>query len=187
MRWFGWFRRASAPENARAREWRRVWAEAVETPDRSRAEDLRGRLQQLAADEADADALDMEREMLEGLDALVELNTTVSAQGPPTISTGHRAVGADACHLSAPASLPDDPAQPSGTLLVTSTRLIFVGGAKSVTIPWHGVSECVRHDRDLLIARADRQDVQRLRCNAFADALCATFLVRHLASRRRRV
>jgi hypothetical protein len=164
-----------------------MWAEAVEAPDRSRAEELRGSLQAIAAEEADTDALDMEREMLEALDALVELSDVVSTQGPATIPTGHRAVGADSCFFSAPASLPDDPAQPSGTLLLTSTRLIFVGGAKSVTVPWHSVSECVRQDRDLLIARADRQDVQRLRCNAFADALCATFLARHLAIRLRRV
>ena len=54
-----------------------------------------------------------------------------------------------------------------------------------MTIPWHSVGVCTRQDRDVLLVRADRQDLHRLRCNTFGDALHAAFLVRHLARDRR--
>ncbi|MGH9370911.1 MAG: hypothetical protein ACRD15_05215 [Vicinamibacterales bacterium] len=166
-------------------DWRRSWAVAVEAPQSARAEDLRARLDEIAGGIPDSEALEIEREMLEGLDALVELTAAIANGGPPAIPTGHRVVGGDRCHFSAPASLPDDPAQPSGTLLLTGTRMVFVGGARAVTVPWHSVAECVRQDRDVLLVRLDRPDVHRVRCNTFADALCAARLVRHFAPRRR--
>jgi hypothetical protein len=185
MGWFSWLTRSNGNENRRTQEWRRAWAAAVVAPDAAVARDLRARLADLAGNEVDDDVYEIEREMLDGLDALVELASGIANGGPPTIPTGHRAVGADRCHFSAPVSLPDDPAQPSGTLLLTSTRMVFVGGARSVTIPWHSIGECTHHDRDVLLVRVDRQDLHRIRCNTFADALRAAFLARHLASRRR--
>jgi hypothetical protein len=184
MRWLGWLRRSNGNEDRRTREWRRTWAIAAGTPDAKRAQDLRAQLGEIAG-VVDDDAFEIEREMLDGLDALVELSTTIAQSGPPTIATGHRAVGTDRCHFSAPASMPDDPAQPTGTLLLTSTRMVFVGGARAVTIPWHNVGECIHQDRDVLLVRVDRQGLQRLRCNTFADSLCAAFLAKHLATRRR--
>jgi len=184
MGWFsGWFRR-NGGEDGRAEEWRRAWADAVSSPDAARADDLRARLRDILAGHPDDDALDIEREMLDGLDALVELSTVVAQSGPPMLATGHRVVGTDRCHFSAPASLPDDPAQPGGTLLLTSTRAVFAGGARAVTIPWHRVGECTHHDRDLVLVSTGSQDLQRIRLNNFADALSAVFLARHLASPR---
>jgi hypothetical protein len=185
MGWFSWLRRSNRNENGRTQEWRRTWAAAAGTPDAAVARDLRAKLADLVGTDGDDEAYEIEREMLDGLDALVELAGSVANGGPPTIPTGHRAVGADWCHFSAPVSLPDDPAQPSGTLLLTSTRMVFVGGARAVTIPWHSVGECTHHDRDVLLVRVDRQDLQRIRCNTFADALRAAFLARHLSARRR--
>jgi hypothetical protein len=182
MGWLNWFKRANAPDVRILRQWRTAWAAAAETPDRKDAEALRARLAEIGLDHDDHE---IEREMLEGLESLVALKETIGTGVPPPIVTGHRAVGTDQCFFSAPASLPDDPAQPSGTLLLTSTRAIFVGGAKAVTIPWHGVVLCTRQERDVLLVRADRQDLYRVRCNTYGDALHAAFLVRHLTARRR--
>jgi hypothetical protein len=184
MDWLGWLKRSGSNGDRRTGEWRRMWAEATEAPDEAGAGQLRARLRDLAADEADADAFEIEREMLEGLDALVALAARVEAGGPPRVATGHRAVGTEPCHFSAPASMPDDPAQPSGTLLLTPTKLIFVGGSRGLTVPWHSVARCLNQDRDLVLVRRDRDDLHRLRCNTFADALCAGFLVRQFARRR---
>jgi hypothetical protein len=184
MGWRRWLKGWSANENGIRRQWRETWNAAVAAPDAAGAQDLRARLDDIAGP-ADNDEFEIEREMLDGLDALVELSAAIASNGPPTIATGHRAAGSDRCHFSAPASLPDDPSQPSGTLLLTSTRLVFVGGARSVTIPWHSVGECIRQDRDVLLVRVDRRDLQRVRCNTFADSLCAAFLAKHLATRRR--
>jgi hypothetical protein len=187
MGWLDWFRRANSNESKRTEEWRRVWRAALDAPDAASAKDLRARLTAIGIESAsgiDDEQFEIEREMLEGLEALVELSHAVALNGPPTIATGHRAVGPDRCHFSAPASLPDDPAQPSGTLLLTSTRAVFIGGGRAVTIPWHLVGECSQHDRDVLLVRVDRQDLHRVRCNTFTDTLCAAFLARHLARRR---
>ena len=49
--------------------------------------------------------------------------------------------GADRCHFSAPVSMPDDPAQPTGRLLLTSTRAVFAGGARTPALAWHATRE----------------------------------------------
>jgi hypothetical protein len=122
--------------------------------------------------------------MLEGLEAVVELSAAVAANGLSAIVTGHRAVGQDRCYFSAPASLPDDPAQPSGTFLLTDARAIFVGGSRSLSVPWHGVAKCLRQERDLLLIRVNQQDLHRVRCNSFSDALRAAYLAREVTRRR---
>lgn len=182
MRWLGWLKRANTHEDPRLRDWRTRWAAAAEAPGPDQAAELRRRLVEIGLED---DEHEIEREMLEGLEELVGFNQALLSTGPARIPTGHRAVGADPCYFSAPASMPDDPAQPAGTLLLTSSRAIFVGGARAVTIPWHAVATCVRQERDVLLVRADRQDLHRLRCNSFADALRAAALARHLMPRRR--
>ena len=112
---------------------------------RLQVEGLRARLNDFGADD---DRYEIEREMLEGLEAVSELAAAVSARGLTPIPTGHRAVGRDRCFFSAPASLPDDPAQPSGTFLLTEARAVFVGGPRSLAVPWHGVSRCLRLGRN---------------------------------------
>ena len=181
MGWFDWWRRNGA-ETAWSRQWRTDWAAAIEQPDAAEAAALRARL--AAAGPEDDDRLEMEREMLEGLDAIVALGRALAAGEPEAIATGHRAVAADRCYFSAPASLPDDPGQPSGTLLLTNIRAIFVGGARALTIPWHAVGRSFPQNRDLVLVRSDRQDLHRFRCNSFADALRAAHLARFLATRR---
>jgi hypothetical protein len=180
MGWFDRWRRNSAAHSW-TRQWRTEWAAAVEQPDAARAAALRARLDAAGGDD---ERFEIEREMLEGLDAVVELGAIVLAEGPPSIVTGHRAVGADRCYFSAPVSVPDDPAQPSGTLLLTNVRAIFVGGSRSVTVPWHAVGRAFPQNRDLVLLRIDRQDLHRFRCNTFADAMRAALLARHLANRR---
>lgn len=72
-----------------------------------------------------ADDLEIEEEMLDGLRQLLELERELRASHLPRVETSHRVVGSDRCHFSAPVSMPDDPAQPTGRLLLTSTRAAF--------------------------------------------------------------
>jgi hypothetical protein len=180
MSFFGWFGKRKDREPLR--RWHAAWNQVAAVPTREGARELRRRLEQLDVSGEDHE---IEREMLDGLDELLDLSEALASEGPAPVATGHKAVGSDECYLTAPASLPDDPAQPFGTLLLTNARAIFVGGAKAMTIPWHRVGSCERRDRDLLLVRADGQDVHRLRCNTFADALRAAALANHLRERGR--
>ena len=176
---FGWWKRETRNGGASKvmQEWRREWAAAAAAPS---TEQIRTLAERLAAFGLDEDEIDVEREMLDGLERVVALHANLREHGLPAVETGHRIVGADICHFSAPVSLPEDPAQPAGRLLLTSVRAAFAGGPASRTIPWHAVSEAVRDDRDLLLIRADRQDAHRFRCNSYGDALCATFIAGRL-------
>ena len=180
----GFWRRLTGARDANrgTREWRTAWTEAAAIPDAEKARELRARLDQLAAPDDD---LEIEREMLEGLERVVEFAARVDADGLPAIPTGHRVVGADVCHFIAPASMPDDPAQPGGRLLLTSARAIFVGGARGVTLAWHAVAKPAQVDRDVILVRADGAAVYRFRCNSFDDALRGAFVARRLAGQRR--
>jgi hypothetical protein len=161
-------------------QWRQAWSEAVLNPDREKVRDLRARLDQLASPHED---LEFEREMLDALEHLVEFAAAVAEDGLPTVGTGHRVVGTDICHFTASVSMPDDPAQPSGRLLLTNARAIFVGGTRGVTVAWHAVAQPVHADRDLILVRNDGTALYRFRCNSFDDALCARFIARQLAGR----
>lgn len=170
--------------NARTAErtlkaWRAEWTTAAANPDAGALRKLREHLDQLSSPDGD---LEIEREMLDGLDHVVRFAASVAEQGLPAVSTGHRVVGTDTCHFTAPVSMPDDPAQPSGRLLLTNARVIFVGGARAVTVAWHAVSQPVQTDRDLLLVRLDGSALYRFRCNSFDDALCAAFVARQLVS-----
>ena len=181
MRWLGWLKGGANGGDPGVAQWRKDWEAACAAPSLEQVEALRSRLSDFGADD---DRYEIEREMLEGLEAVAELAAAVSAHGLTPISTGHRAVGRDRCFFSAPASLPDDPAQPSGTCLLTEARAVFVGGSRSLTVPWHGVSRCLRHERDLVLVRVNQQDLHRLRCNSFADALRAAFVASEVTNRR---
>jgi hypothetical protein len=181
MGWLRWLKRKR--EDTALRDWRREWAAAVEAPDRQRAEALRSRLSSSGTLQHDDDD-ELEREMLEGLESLVALMDEVGAQGLPTVATGHRAARAEVCHFSTPATLPDDPGQPAGTLLFTTSRAVFVGGARAVSVPWHTVSGCVRQERDLLLARLGPGAAHRVRFNTYGDVLRAAWLADRLSTRR---
>jgi hypothetical protein len=130
--------------------------------------------------------VEIEREMLDALQDLAVLVASVRAAGLPVVETGHRVVGSDRCHFTAPASMPDEVSQPSGRLLLTSARAIFLGGAQGATAPWHSVGDALQLDRDLVLIRSDRDKLYRFRCNTFSDALRAAFLSRELMGARRR-
>jgi hypothetical protein len=177
-------RRLLAPRVVRRKlkEWHEAWSHAAADPDPVKLQDLRARLDGLDAPNED---LEIEREMLAGLEHVIELAADVTARGLPIVMTGHRVVGTDSCHFTAPVSMPDDPSQPSGRLLLTNARAIFVGGARGITVPWHAVGRSMHADRDLILVRADGTSVYRFRCNSFDDVLMAAFLARQLAGRRR--
>src|SRR5688500_16213062 len=98
--------------------------------------------------------------MLEALKHLLELERELTASRIPIVETSHRVVGSDRCHFSAPVSMPDDPAQPTGRLLLTSTRAVFAGGSRTPALPWHGTREIVQSGRDLIfvVKRAGEED-----------------------------
>ena len=161
-----WLRRLLRPRGAGdgLARWRTAWSEVAARPggaDAASLRDLRARLEHL-----------------------VEFASTVAQNGLPAITTGHRVVGTDTCHFSEPASMPDDPSQPSGRLLLTHARAVFVGGARGVTVPWHAIARVLQSDRDLVLVRADGEALYRFRCNSFEDVLRAAFIGRRLAAKR---
>jgi hypothetical protein len=181
---FGWLRgKRGTNQNGRLDEWRREWREASGGPQPARIAELTRALEALGLPEEE---IEIEREMLDALEQLAVLQTAVAGAELPVVTTGHRVVGTDVCHFTAPASMPDDAAQPSGRLILTSARAIFVGGARATTVPWHMVSEATHADRDVVLVKHDRESFYRFRCNSYADALCCSFLSKHLADSRRR-
>src|SRR5262245_32050585 len=177
-----WLRSRKPGGTSQLNEWHRDWKDDCATPDSAAAAALTARLNSLALPEEE---IEIEREMIAALEALLELQTSIAAQGLPIVETGHRVVGTDVCHLSVTASMPDDPAQPSGHLFYTRTRAIFAGGARSQTVPWHAVVEVLQQDRDVILVRNDRETFYRFRCNVFTDALTGAIHGRTLASQAR--
>jgi hypothetical protein len=178
-RWLG--RTASQADRARE-SWRQAWTAAAAQPDCGRVESLHAELEALALPEEE---IELEREMLEGLAAmcrqLAQLDGCL-----PSVETGHRVIGTEACHFSAPAFMPDEPSQPAGRLLFTGARAVFVGGGKPSTIPWHSIAEVHFSARDVLLVRADGQRLYRFRTNSYTDALCGTQIALRLMPKRSR-
>jgi hypothetical protein len=179
---FDWLTRKSTDNGTRA--WRDAWAAAVAGLDAAAVARLETQLRQQPPI---ADDIEMEEEMLDGLKQLLAIERDLAAGTLPLIDTTHRVVGADRCHFSAPVSLPDDPAQATGRLLLTSTRAVFAGGARAPALPWHGVREVMQTGRDLLfvLARGGADEGQRFRCNSFGEALCGAAIARYLSKRAR--
>jgi hypothetical protein len=179
---FRWFKgRSAGGEDPRLTAWKLAWQQACDAPRPEQVAELTTTLNALGLSEED---IEIEREMLAGLDDLVHLHQAFAERGLPVVETGHRIVGREPCHFSAPCSMPDEPSQPGGRLMLTSVRAIFAGGATSITVPWHAVAKVLPQHRDVLIIRRDRETLYRFRCNVFADALTAAFLARALAARR---
>jgi hypothetical protein len=174
---WNWFGRRAPREDQRLREWKRDWNAAVMTPVSTSVEVLRARLDALGLAEDDAE---IEREMLEGLEDAVALSAEIERSGLPSVDTGHRVIGHERCHFTAPAAMPDEPGQPTGRLLLTSGRAIFLGGAGAVSSAWHRIGEVRHADRDFLLVRTSRDRLYRFQCNSFSDALRATLIAKEL-------
>src|SRR3954447_8527971 len=174
---FGWLTRKSNDDGTRA--WREAWAAAVAALDTDAVDGLEAALRQQPPL---ADDVEMEEEMLDALKQMLAVERDLAGGSLPLIETTHRVVGADRCHFSAPVSMPDDPSQPTGRLLLTPRRAVFAGGARNPALPWHGVREVVQAGRDVLFvaSRVEGPDGQRFRCNSYGDALCAAAIARHL-------
>lgn len=182
MGFFDWLTRKADHNEARA--WRETWARAVTSLDASAVGPLEAALRRQPPI---ADDIEIEEEMLEGLRRVLEVEGDLAAGRLPLVATSHRVVGLDRCHFSAPVSVPDDPAQPTGRLLLTSGRAVFAGGARTPAMPWHGVREVVHTDRDVIFVLSGGEGHgQRFRCNSFADALCGAAIGRHLARQARK-
>ena len=178
---FDWLRKTERGPNGDARQWREAWTRAVATLDAAAVEVLDAALHRQPAF---ADDVEIEEEMLDGLRQLVALERELAAARLPLIETSHRVIGADRCHFSVPVSMPDDPAQPTGRLLLTSTRAVFAGGARTPAFAWHAAGEVAHAGRDLVLALRNGE-AQRFRCNSFADALCGAAIARHLVRQAR--
>jgi hypothetical protein len=177
MALFGWFRKDERGVGKQQAQWREAWTRAVEAEDASQLPRLRSELKTLAPA---AEDVELEQEMLDALETLVELRTNAVSGPLPSVETHHRIVGSDICHFSAPASLPDDPSQPSGRVLLTNARSLFLGGAHGGSVAWHLVRDVIRLDRDVLIIRHDGSAAAHFRFNSFADAVSAAFIARRL-------
>ena len=171
---FGWLKK-KGPEASEARAWREEWTRAVESRDAAAIAPLEAALRRTPPF---ADDLEIEEEMLDALRHLLALEAELAAARLPIVDTTHRVVGLDTCHFSAPVSMPDDPAQPTGRLLLTARRAVFAGGARTPAVAWHATREVVQSGRDLLFIFKD--EGYRFRCNSFADALCGAAIARHL-------
>jgi hypothetical protein len=181
---FEWLKgRGRTLEDSRLRGWRDAWSRAAAGSGNQPSERLAAELDGFGLPEDD---IEVEREMLDALRERDELATAVRVTGLPHIETGHRVVRGEPCHYSAPASMPDETGQPSGRLLLTSHRAIFVGGANGMAAAWHLIADAAHIDRDLVLIRSGRERVYRFRCNSYGDALRAAFIAGELIANRRR-
>jgi hypothetical protein len=114
----------------------------------------------------------------------VDLSKELDASRLPTVDTSHRLVGSDICHFSAAVSVPDDPAQPTGRLLLTSRRAAFAGGGRVPTLAWHAVRQVAQQGRDILFIHPGAAEGIRFRCNSFSDAVCGAAIARYLVRQR---
>jgi hypothetical protein len=168
--------------NAAARAWHEQWARAVTSADPAAVVSLEAALGQRPPFSED---VELEEEMLDALRQLVTLSRELDAARLPTVDTSHRLVGSDVCHFSAAVSVPDDPAQPTGRLLLTSRRAAFAGGGRVPALAWHAVGQVVQEGRDILFIHRGGAEGVRFRCNSFGDAVCGAAIARFLVRGRR--
>jgi hypothetical protein len=179
-RWFTG--RGAAHVDPRLRRWREHWTKAAASVDH-------GEIARLARDldafQLPDDEIEIEREMLQALIDREQLASSTRDTGLPKVETGHRVVRGERCHYSEPASMPDAGGQPSGRLLLTANRALFVGSGKTVAAAWHTISAAVHAERDVVLVRNGGGHAYRFRCNSYGDALRATFIAEKLLEPRR--
>ena len=117
MNLFGWLKGKEKGAGTALAQWRTAWTAAIEGGDAT-DDELRRRLESLAPAEPD---VEIELEMMDALEQLRTAQQAAAAGALPTIETGHRVIGAERCHFSAPASLPADQVQAAGRVLLTGT------------------------------------------------------------------
>jgi hypothetical protein len=110
-------------------------------------------------------------------DGLERVRRAEAAGALPVLVTQHRAIGADACHLAVPASMPDRDDAP-GKLFVTDRRVIFAGPSP-VTLGVGRILAAERRQRDVVIA-AGASGRLCFRCNSFGDAMLAVWMLDRL-------
>src|SRR5215218_6235311 len=104
MRLFGWLKRNDT--GAAAQAWHRQWETALAELDHAAPARLEAAL---SAVPPLAEDVEIEQEMLEALREALTLERELAAAQLPLIETAHRAAAGEACHFSAPVSMPDDP------------------------------------------------------------------------------
>ena len=165
------FRKSSSSSNGSDdASW---WTEAEGAADVPTAEivaSLRARMIGRSPDEAER-----QEEMIDGLERVLALAAEASL---PVVSTQHRVIGTDVCHLVTPATLSADLPVP-GKIFLTSTRLVFAGG-RVQSWPWHRLRDVSRIGRDV-VAILGGDDGVRLQCNSYGDAMVARHVARRLA------
>jgi hypothetical protein len=175
MALFGFLRRGR--DHTAVAQWHRDWEAALAGLDAGAPAQLEERLRAVATV---AEDVEVEEEMLQALRDALALERSLAAGALPAVETSHRVAAGERCHFSAPVSMPDDPAQPTGRLLLTAGRAAFAGGSRSPALPWHATRDVVRSGRDLLFVRAGADEGCRFRCNSFSDAVCGAAIARHL-------
>jgi hypothetical protein len=178
-----WRGRGANIEDPRLRRWREDWSK---TAGAAESGDIARMGAELDAFGLPEEEIEIEREMLQALRERDALLSSVRESGLPRVETGHRVVRAEPCHYSAPVSMPDEPGQPSGRLLLTSGRAIFAGGGSGLATAWHMISAALHMERDVVLVRNGREQVYRFRCNTYGDALRGAFIAGHLLAARRR-
>ncbi len=163
--------RKSAPSASSHTSWWQaaLAAEAAPTPEA---------IAQLTADRAAPasapDEAERQVEMMDGLEALAAFWN----RALPVITTQHRVIGADTCHMVAPACLVGLTDQP-GKVLLTSQRLIHVGASVRAW-PWHRIGGVDRAERALDVTILGSTDTVNLICNTYGDAMTAAYFARRL-------
>ena len=181
MKLFSWLR-GEAREPDKLAGWRQAWQRAIDTPGNDDLVTLRRELEQCTP--ADGD-VEIELEMLDALEQLRHFQQHAASGTLQVIETQHRMVAAERCHFSAPASAPDEAAQTSGRVLITPTRIVFVGAGRTQVTAWHAVRDVVRIGRDVAFVRADRSSAAQFRFNSYTDAVVTAFLAAHFKDARR--
>jgi hypothetical protein len=163
--------RKSAPAPSPTAAWWQAALACEAAPTLDALADLSARMtsQATSPDEAERQA-----EMLDGLGELAALWD----QALPVLSTQHRVIGTDVCHMAMPACLVGLTDQP-GKVLLTSERLIHVGSGVRAW-PWHRIGGVERLERRLDITILGSTDTMNLICNSYGDAMTAAYLARRL-------
>ena len=170
MFWRAFRKTSSQPQTD---SWWREADLAADSPTVSVVEHLRRTVLAMA----DApDEAERQQEMIEGLE---QVQAVVAAPALPLVVTQHRVIGLDICHFVAPVGLLGDVTAP-GKLFLTADRVIFATG-RVQTWPWHRIRDVVRSGRVLAVVANGGDEVLRVQCNTYGDALVA----RHLAGRLR--